>query len=94
MGDFLKGAAEAEAVEQGRWRDVHASTATKVRLIADIATRAHDRTLVTRASFAARHGGPVRLMMQKLLDNPGYSVATFFVGSFVIMLKAYDWLFG
>jgi hypothetical protein len=94
MSGFLPGAAEADAVAAGRYRDVLASTLTKVRLIAEIAERAHARTLVTDAGLIARHGGPLRLTFQKLVANPGYTIASAGAGAFIIMLKAYDWLFG
>ncbi len=94
MSGFLPGAAEAEAVTAGRYRDVLASTLTKVRVIADIAERANAHTLVTDAGLIARHAGPMRLMLRKLAENPGYTIASAGAGAFVIMLKAYDWLFG
>jgi hypothetical protein len=94
MGSFLPGAAEAEAVAAGRYRDVHGSTLAKVRLIADVAARAHDRTLKTEAGLLAQYAGPFRLIAQRLFDNPGYSIATALVGGFVVMFKAYDWMFG
>jgi hypothetical protein len=94
MGGFLPGAAEADAVATGRYRDVHGSTLAKVRIVADVAARAQDRTLITQAGLIAQHGGPVRLIVQRLIDNPGYSVATAMVGGFVVVFKAYDWLFG
>jgi hypothetical protein len=94
MSGFLPGSAEAEAVTAGRYRDVLASTLTKVRLIADIAERAHARTLTTDAGLIARHGGSLRLTLQKLSENPGYTIASAGAGAFIIMLKAYDWLFG
>lgn len=94
MGGFLPGAEEAAAVAAGRYRDVLASTLTKVRLIADIAERTHARTLVTDSSLIARYGGPSRLMLQKLIENPAYTLTSACAGGFVVMLKAYDWLFG
>ncbi len=94
MGGFLPGAAEADAVSTGRYREVHGSTLAKVRVIADVAARAHDKTLATQAGLIAQHGGPLRLIFQRLINNPGYSVATALVGSFVVVFKAYDWLFG
>jgi hypothetical protein len=94
MSGFLPGAAEAEAVSAGRYRDVLASTLTKVRLIAEIAERTHARTLVTDSGLLARHGGPARLAFQKLIENPGYTLMSACAGGFIIMLKAYDWLFG
>ena len=94
MADFLAGADEAHALQAGHLRKVQMSTQTKVKLIADLAIMAHDRTLKTQAGVIAQHGAPVRLMMQKLLHNPGYTVTSGMVGGFVVVFKAYDWLFG
>lgn len=93
MSGFLAGVAEADAVSTGRYRDVLASTLTKVRVIAEVAERANARTLVTDAGFVARHGGPFRLAVNKLIENPAYSIAAAMAGGFVVVLKAYDWLF-
>lgn len=94
MSGFLHGADEADAVTAGRYRDVLASTLTKVRLIAEIAERANAKTLATDAGFLARHGGPVRLAALKMIENPAYSIAAATAGGFVVVLKAYDLLFG
>jgi hypothetical protein len=94
MADVLFGAEEAAALQAGQYRRVQMSTQTKVKLIADIANRANDRTLKTQAGFVANHGGPLRLMLQKAIDNPGYTLASGLAGGFLVMLKAYDWLFG
>jgi hypothetical protein len=94
MADFLNGADEAQALEAGHLRKVQMSTQTKVKLIADLAIMAHDRTLKVQAGVIAQHGAPARLMMQKLLRNPGYTVTSGMVGGFVVVFKAYDWLFG
>lgn len=74
--DFLRGGEEAQAVRDGRWRDVHASTRTKVRLIAEIARKAHEKTLTTEASVVARFGGPVRLVWDQIRANPMISVVS------------------
>jgi hypothetical protein len=94
MAGFLVGHDEAAAIESGLHREVHASTLTKVRLIAEITTRTHDRTLVTEAGLMTRYGGPARIVAQKMLESPGYAFATGTVGAFVVMFKAYDWMFG
>jgi hypothetical protein len=94
MADFLDGAAEAKALQEGHLRKVQMSTQTKVKLLADLAILAHDRTLKTQASVIAQHGAPLRLMAQKLWRNPGYTVTSGMIGGFVVVFKAYDWLFG
>jgi hypothetical protein len=94
MADVLAGAEEAQALQEGQYRRVQMSTQTKVKLIADLATAANDRTLRTEAGFVANQLGPLRLMLQKAIDNPGYTLASGLAGGFFVMLKAYDWLFG
>lgn len=92
--DMLPGKEEAAALEHGQFRLVQMSTQSKVKLISDIANRTHDRTLVTDAGLVATHGAPVRLMIRKLIENPGYTITSGLVGGFVVVFKAYDWLFG
>ena len=92
--DMLPGAEEAAALEQGQFRLVQMSTQSKVKLISDIASRTHDKTLRTDAGIVATHGVPVRLMIRRLIENPGYTIASGMVGGFVVVFKAYDWLFG
>lgn len=92
--DTLPGAQEAGALEKGQFRLVQMSTQSKVKLISDIASRTHDRTLKTDAGLVATHGVPVRLMIRRLIENPGYTIASGLVGGFVVVFKAYDWLFG
>lgn len=92
--DALAGADEAVALEKGQFRAVQMSTQSKVKLISDIASRTFDRTLKTDAGLVALHGAPVRLMIRRLIENPGYTIASGLVGGFVVVFKAYDWLFG
>lgn len=92
--DTLPGAEEAAALEQGQFRLVQMSTQSKVKLISDIANRTHDRTLKTDAGLVTTHGVPFRLMIRRLIENPGYTIASGLVGGFVVVFKAYDWLFG
>jgi hypothetical protein len=70
MSGFLRGEDEAMAVREGRWSDVHSSTRSKVKLIAQIAQRAHERTLDTDAGYLARFAGPLRLMAAQVRANP------------------------
>jgi hypothetical protein len=92
LGGFLPGSHEADAVAHGRLREVHASTLAKVRLIAEIAVKAADRTLATDAGLLVRHGGPMRLMVQKMWDNPGITLGSLAVGAFMGFLKFFDWM--
>jgi hypothetical protein len=92
LGGFLSGADEARAFEAGRYRDVLSSTLCKVRLIAEFARRAHDRTLATRTSWWSRNGGIIRMTIRKVLDNPMISLAASGVGIIVGLLKAFGYL--
>ena len=89
---FLAGRREADAFSDGRYREVANSTQAKVRVIADIATKANDRTLKTDASFLVQHAGPLRLMLEKVIDNPIPSVMATCAGAFIFMLKVLDYL--
>jgi hypothetical protein len=89
---FLPGREEAAAFDDGRYRDIAASTLAKVRVIADIAMKARDRTLATDASFIVEHAGPARLLMQKVLDNPLPSFMATCAGAFLVFLKVFDYV--
>ncbi len=91
---FFPGREEAAAMDDGRYRDLAGSTLAKVRAIADIAQKAHDRTLATEASFIVEHAGPVRLLAQKMLDNPLPSFMATCAGAFVVFLKVFDYVAG
>jgi hypothetical protein len=93
MKHLLRGDAEAEAFRRLAFRQLQMSVQTKVQLIADVAQAAHDKTLETDASLMAVYGGGPRLMWQRILDNPGYTIGMVLVGSFVAVLKFYDTLF-
>jgi hypothetical protein len=93
-GSMFSGANEAAAMETGDFRAVANSTQAKVRIIADIASAAHDRTLKTTAGLMTRHGGPLRLMIQKMAENPAYTIVSGAIGGFVVMLKIWDYIVG
>jgi hypothetical protein len=92
--NMLDGAREAAAMDVGGFREVANSTQAKVRVISDIATAAHDRTLKTEAGLLVRHGGPLRLMLQQMVENPAYTIVSGAIGGFVVMLKIWDYLIG
>jgi len=58
--DFLNGASEAEAFEQGNFVGLHQSTLRKVDIIANLAGRAQDRSLKTNTTWWKMHGGRFR----------------------------------
>jgi hypothetical protein len=64
--DFLSGASEAEAFENGNYVGLHQSTLRKVDVIANLAERAHDSTLTTLTSWWALHGGNSRYIVEFL----------------------------
>lgn len=58
--DFLVGSAEALTFEKGNYVGLHQSTLRKVDVIANIASRAHDRALKTNTTRWQMHGGKLR----------------------------------
>lgn len=91
---YRTGAAEAAAMEAGAFRDVANSTQAKVRIIADVASGAFDRTLKTEAGLLTQHAGPVRLMLQAMAENPAYTLVSGMIGGFVVMIKIWDYVTG
>jgi hypothetical protein len=55
--DFLSGAGEAKAFEDGEYVKLHQSTLRKLDVLANIAERAENETLKTNASWWEMHGG-------------------------------------
>jgi len=67
--DFLNGASEAEAFEQGNYVGLHQSTLRKVDILADIAGRARDRSLKTNTGWWEMHGGRLRTFINFAAEN-------------------------
>jgi hypothetical protein len=88
---FLAGRDEAAAMDAARYRDLANSTLAKVRVIADIAQKTHDRTLATEASFMVEHAGPIRLLWSKVIDNPIPSIIATFGSAFFLAVKVMDY---
>ena len=76
--DFLKGASEAEAFEQGNFVGLHQSTLRKVDMIANLAGRARDRSLKTNTTWWEMHGGRFRTFINFAAENRTFQ---FFAGS-------------
>jgi hypothetical protein len=91
MGGFLRGKVEAEAFENAKYRDVLASTLCKVRIISEIAIKAHDSTLKTRASWWCANGGPYRIAIHKIRENPLYSLMAGGAGTIVGIFKLLEY---
>jgi hypothetical protein len=67
--DFLTGAQEAEAFEARNYVALHQSTLRKVDVIANIATRAHDRALKTNTTWWEMHGGHIRSVTNLVVEH-------------------------
>ena len=73
--DFLTGAEEAEAFEKKEFVALHRSTLRKVDVMANIATRAQDRSLKTNTSWWDMHGGRVTWVSKWITENPKWGFA-------------------
>lgn len=67
--DMLNGAGEAEAFDAGRYVDLHRSTLRKVDVIANLASRAHDRGLKTSTGWWAMRGGSIVAFVKWVVTN-------------------------
>lgn len=67
--DFLVGSDEALAFEKGNYVGLHQSTLRKVDVIANIASRAHDRTLKTNTTWWQMHGGKLRTALVWMAES-------------------------
>ncbi|WP_298865191.1 hypothetical protein [uncultured Sulfitobacter sp.] len=74
--DFLNGASEAEAFEQGNYVGLHQSTLRKVDMIANIAGRARDRSLKTNTTWWEMHGGRVRTFINFAAESRPFQLTT------------------
>ncbi len=72
--DFLNGASEAEAFEQGNYVGLHQSTLRKVDMIANIAGRARDRSLKTNTTWWEMHGGRVRTFINFAAESKPFQL--------------------
>jgi hypothetical protein len=73
--DFLNGASEAEAFEQGNFVGLHQSTLRKVDMIANVAGRARDRSLKTSTTWWQMHGGRLRTFVNFAAENRAFQFA-------------------
>ncbi|MCX6021713.1 MAG: hypothetical protein NTZ05_08275 [Chloroflexi bacterium] len=74
---FLSGKEEAAAFDAGEYVKLHQSTLRKVDIIAHIAERQWNGTLVTAAPFRDRYGASISGMIDLLNDHPVVKVLTF-----------------
>jgi hypothetical protein len=80
MSGFLSGPREADAFAAGQYYNVLQSVLCKVTLIAELASRASDRTLVTDASWWTLNGGQLREAYEMFWRNPVRAIAGLVVG--------------
>ena len=73
--DFLTGAQEAEAFDNKEFVDLHRSTLRKVDVIANIAGRAHGRSLKTNTGWWDMHGGRPMQILNWIIEHPGWGFA-------------------
>lgn len=67
--DFLSGKEEADAFDQQDYAALHRSTLRKVDVLANLASRAHDRNLKTRTTRWEMHGGRLRTSVNWVAEN-------------------------
>jgi hypothetical protein len=67
--DFLSGKEEADAFEKQDYAALHRSTLRKVDVLANLASRAHDRNLKPRTTWWEMHGGHVRTVVIWVAEN-------------------------
>jgi hypothetical protein len=67
--DFLVGAEEAKAFENGEYVKLHQSTLRKVDVLANIAERAENGTLKTNSTWWEMHGGTIAAVGEWLREH-------------------------
>lgn len=72
--DFMTGAQEAEAFDAHNYVGLHQSTLRKVDILANIAERAHDRSLKTNTTWWELHGGRLRGPVGWMAENKTFQV--------------------
>jgi hypothetical protein len=72
--NFMTGAQEAAAFKARNYVGLHQSTLRKVDVIANIAGRAHDRTLMTNTPWWDQHGGSVKGFVDWINANPVWTL--------------------
>jgi hypothetical protein len=73
--NFMTGREEADAFESRNFVGLHQSTLKKVDVLANLATRAHDRNLKTNTTWWEMHGGYLRTIVELVMDNKVISFA-------------------
>lgn len=73
--NFLTGEEEANAFVDKKFVALHQSTLRKVDVLANIAGRAHDRSLKTNAKWWDMHGGQVTQVSNWITEHPKWGFA-------------------
>jgi hypothetical protein len=73
--NFMTGKQEADAFEQRNFVGLRQSTLRKVDVLANFATRAHDRNLKTNTTWWEMHGGHLRSILEWVMENKLISFA-------------------
>lgn len=66
---FLTGQEEAEAFDNHNYVGLHQSTLRKVDVLANLAGRAHDRSLKVNTTWWEMHGGRVRAVLNWIIEH-------------------------
>jgi len=66
--NFMTGKQEANAFENRNFVGLHQSTLKKVDVLANLATRAHDRNLKTNTTWWEMHGGHLRTIIEWIIE--------------------------
>ena len=90
--DFLIGAEEAKAFENGDYVKLHQSTLRKVDVIANIAERAENETLQTNSSWWEIHGGTLGALGEWLKEHWIVSVVSAIGSIGATIYNIYPWL--
>ena len=89
--DMLNGEQEAHAFENRNFVALHQSTLRKVDILANIAGRAHDRSLRTNTSRWEMHGGKLRTFVNWLADLKPLQLAATIGGAGALIYSLWEW---
>lgn len=89
--DFMTGAEEAAAFEEGNYVGLHQSTLRKVDVIANIASHAHDRNLKVNTTWWEMNGGRLRNTINWIIEHTWMKVILSFGGLAGLVALIYSW---
>lgn len=90
--DFLTGEQEADAFQKRDYVALHQSTLRKVDVLANLAERAHHRSLKVDTTWWQMHGGRLRTFVNWLTDHKGiaFAASIFGIVSFIAWLVGWS----